>query len=64
MPASQNYPSVGWGKKFVKRWLIWARKSGLSPIRYDFILSRILRLRPEQGNYCIPYRSNLLVYFG
>ena len=28
-----NYLSVGWAKRFMKRWLTWARKAGLTPMR-------------------------------
>ncbi len=28
-----NYLSVGWAKRFMKRWLTWVRKSDLTPMR-------------------------------
>ena len=28
-----NYLSIGWAKRFMKRWLVWVRKSHLSPMR-------------------------------
>ena len=28
-----NYLSVGWAKRFMKRWLVWVSKSHLSPMR-------------------------------
>lgn len=27
------YLSMGWARRFVKRWLIWVNKSGLAPMR-------------------------------
>ena len=28
-----NYLSAGWAKRFMKRWLTWAKNSGLTPLR-------------------------------
>ena len=38
-----NYLSVGWAKRFIKRWLTWVRKADLTPMRkVGEILSRHL----------------------
>jgi transposase len=45
-----NYLSVGWAKRFMKRWLAWVKKSDLSPMR-------------KVGKMLARHRDNILTFY-